>query len=370
MDVNKAVLPMILICPAEDPSSKRNLETKRELQIALDMATKLSLPMNHDPATNKLYIGHAKGWSPPKPVPPPRKTNDAGKKIIKEEEGCRLEAYDDGVGVLTIGWGHTGSDVTPGLRITQQRADELFLQDLAKFERGVQDLVKVRVSENQFGALVSFAYNVGLGAFKESTLLRLVNEAKFQAASNEFEKWTNGGDPPKPMGGLIRRRRKERELFLKSSIDGKASVKAKVKPIPQHESDTCGITSCAMAINMLTGKNFTDLSLKAKYGYNLNEALNEESGKHWELPDFTPDSWDLIEESLDKGYPVLFAANGFNFSMSGRGHILLIVEIDGQKVTMADPNGGVFRTWTKDQCNNAPPHPQGKWMGIVVSVAG
>ena len=99
-----------------------------------------------------------------------------GQTLIKKFEGLRLTAYQDMVGVWAIGYGHTGPDVKPGLTITQQQADQLLINDLVRFNNGVNALVTVKLNQNQFDALVSFSYNLGLGSLQNSTLLRLLNQ--------------------------------------------------------------------------------------------------------------------------------------------------------------------------------------------------
>jgi lysozyme len=140
--------------------------------------------------------------------------SDAGLRFIKAHEGLRLEAYPDpGTGdkPWTIGYGHTGPDVVPGLRITAERAEELLRADVARFEAAVTRLVKVPLSQPQFDALVSFAFNVGEGALARSGLLRVLNAGDYSGAAEQFGKWVNAGG--KPMPGLIRRRRAERTMF-------------------------------------------------------------------------------------------------------------------------------------------------------------
>ena len=142
-----------------------------------------------------------------------------GLALIKEFEGCKLTAYRDGGGVLTIGWGHTGADVEEGMTITQERADELLLLDLADAVHGVNALVKVPLTQNEFDALVSFAFNVGTDidddtkaeGLGDSTLLRKLNEHDYNGASAEFPKWCK--DNGKEVAGLKRRRLAERALF-------------------------------------------------------------------------------------------------------------------------------------------------------------
>ena len=138
------------------------------------------------------------------------KISERGKDLIKLFEGCRLKAYDDGVGVWTIGYGHTVG-VKPGDEITQEQADEWFSEESEQFSNKVQVLVLVEVNQNQFDALVSLAYNIGVGALSRSTLLRKLNAGDYQGAAEQFDVWNRGGG--KVMIGLVRRREQERKLF-------------------------------------------------------------------------------------------------------------------------------------------------------------
>lgn len=140
-----------------------------------------------------------------------RRINKAGLQLIKDSEGLQLTAYKCPAGVWTIGYGHTGPDVRPGLTITPREATELLQADLLKFERAVSALVTITINDNQFSALVSFAYNVGEGALARSTLLRHLNAGRIAMAAQEFLRWTKAGGVELP--GLVRRRRAERDLF-------------------------------------------------------------------------------------------------------------------------------------------------------------
>ncbi|AXE29444.1 muraminidase [Chromobacterium phragmitis] len=137
--------------------------------------------------------------------------NAAGLSLIKQFEGLRLIAYQDAVGIWTIGYGHTGPDVAPGKAITQPQADQLLQNDLARFESGVSNLVKVPLNANQFSALVSFSYNLGLGNLQSSTLLRLLNQRDYAGAAGQFPHWDKAGGRVLP--GLSRRRLAEQALF-------------------------------------------------------------------------------------------------------------------------------------------------------------
>jgi lysozyme len=140
-----------------------------------------------------------------------RKINQAGRDLIKKFEGLRLEAYYCPAGVLTIGYGHTGRDVKLYQKITKERAEALLDSDLAKFEYGVSEAVTAPLTDNQFAALVSFAYNVGLAAFRKSTMLKLINAKKLDAAGGEFGKWVKAGGVP--VMGLVKRRKAELALW-------------------------------------------------------------------------------------------------------------------------------------------------------------
>ena len=143
------------------------------------------------------------------------KTKDLN--IIKEFEGLRLEAYDDGVGVMTIGYGTTrypdGTRVKRGDKITLEQAEEYLRHDLRQFEVDVNNLVKVPLTQNQFDALTSIVYNIGSGAFSKSTLLKKLNERDYKGAADQFLVWNKAGG--RTLQGLVNRRTRERQLFLK-----------------------------------------------------------------------------------------------------------------------------------------------------------
>ena len=140
-----------------------------------------------------------------------------GVDLICNFEGKRLTAYDDGVGGWTIGFGTTkypnGIRVKKGDTCTLDQAKAYMQNDLKSFEQTVNNTVKVPLSQNQFDALVSLAYNIGSTAFKNSTLVRQLNEGNYKAAANQFNVWVNAGG--KRMQGLVNRRAAERTLFLK-----------------------------------------------------------------------------------------------------------------------------------------------------------
>ncbi|MGO4671152.1 lysozyme [Bosea sp. 2RAB26] len=144
-----------------------------------------------------------------------RRISDEGLALIKRWEGCRLTAYRDVAGLLTIGYGSTGAHVRPGLKITQVDADRLLLRDLSRFERAVATLVKVPLNDGQFAALVSFAFNVGEGALVKSTLLKKLNAGNYAAVPAELMKWVNAGG--RKVEGLVNRRAAEGGLWARGS---------------------------------------------------------------------------------------------------------------------------------------------------------
>lgn len=137
--------------------------------------------------------------------------------LIKEHEGCRLKAYKCPAGIDTIGYGNTyyedGTKVKPGDVITQDRADKLLMFILEGFLKSILKVLKVNLTPNQIGAIVSFVYNVGLGNFLKSTLLKKLNgNPNDPTIKDEFMKWNKANG--KELAGLTKRRQKEAELYF------------------------------------------------------------------------------------------------------------------------------------------------------------
>ncbi len=146
------------------------------------------------------------------------KTSPNGIAVLKYFESCRLTAYPDpasGGAPWTIGWGHTGPEVTPGLVWTQEQADSQLTSDLVSREQAVSKAVTVPLTQGQFDALVDFVYNLGAGNFQTSTLLSLINAEDMAGAVEQFARWNKAGG--KVMAGLTRRRAAEAALFTGSS---------------------------------------------------------------------------------------------------------------------------------------------------------
>ena len=170
------------------------------------------------------------------------KISQKGLALIKSFEGCELTAYVCPAGVLTIGYGSTGPHVSNGQTITEAEAEALLLKDLVRFEKAVNELVKIPLNQGAYDALVSFCFNCGEGAFAESTLLRELNEGKDPnaVAKAQLPRWTNGG-----LAGLVRRRAAEVELFCSGgaaaaspatvTITAMQATLLKKRPVPGTE---------------------------------------------------------------------------------------------------------------------------------------
>lgn len=140
---------------------------------------------------------------------------DYALKLIKPFEGLRLEAYPDpgtGGDPFTIGYGATGPGIRKGVQWTQKQADDRLAEDVNRFLLGVAALVTVPLKPNQLGALASLAFNIGIGAFRSSTLLKKLNKGDYSGAAEEFTRWNRAGG--RRLEGLVRRRAAERQMFL------------------------------------------------------------------------------------------------------------------------------------------------------------
>lgn len=187
-----------------------------------------------------------------------------GLAIIKEYEGLRLTGYPDakyGDKMPTIGWGHTGPDVKIGQRISKEQAEALLMADIAEAVAIVDKHVTAPLSPLQRAAVISFVFNVGPGkkgkkdGFVElkkggqSTLLKLLNERDYDAASLEFGKWVHAGG--EVLKGLVRRRNAEQELFLKGFIkEPEAPLETNVIPsgaeLPAEASKSPGVQTAVV----------------------------------------------------------------------------------------------------------------------------
>lgn len=145
-----------------------------------------------------------------------RAVNQAGIDLIKEFEGCKLTAYRCPAGVVTIGYGWTrpidGKLLTMGTKITQAKADALLVNGLADYAEVVEKVCS-KSTDNQFAAMVSLAYNIGTGAFVQSSVCRQHKFGHYADAADAFRLWNKSGG--KILSGLVRRREAERLLYLR-----------------------------------------------------------------------------------------------------------------------------------------------------------
>ena len=148
-------------------------------------------------------------------IPKPWKVDREGLELIRKQEGIRLKAYPDpgtGGDPWTIGVGHTGKDVHPGLEITEEEAMRLLAADVQGAERCLEREVTVELTQHMVNALVSFIFNVGCGAFHKSTLRKKLNHGDYDGAVHEFRKWVHAGHHV--LAGLVNRREAEAREFL------------------------------------------------------------------------------------------------------------------------------------------------------------
>ncbi len=134
-----------------------------------------------------------------------------GLALTQRFEGCRYVAYQDSVGVWTIGYGHTRG-VHEGMTCTQAQALAWLVEDVASAEAEVNRVVTVPLTQHEFDALVDFVFNLGDGSFEHSTMLRLLNAGDHANAVNEFRKWDKAGGVE--VAGLLRRRLAEAAEFV------------------------------------------------------------------------------------------------------------------------------------------------------------
>ncbi|HMN71806.1 MAG TPA: lysozyme [Rhodoblastus sp.] len=164
------------------------------------------------------------------------------RKITEPSEGRRLVAYRDCVGVWTIGYGHTSRAgaprVTPGMKIAEAEADEILSRDLGLFERGVAEALrkaKGEVLQREFDALVDLAFNIGLGAFRSSSLLRAYLAGDKALAAEKFLDWTKAGGRVVP--GLVARRKRDRAWFLTGRLPGERLAESAAADAPARFLD-------------------------------------------------------------------------------------------------------------------------------------
>ncbi len=289
-------------------------------------------------------------------------------RIIREFEGCRLDAYKDAAGVATIGWGATryaDAPVRMGDTITQAMADEMLTNDVETlFGPGVFELLPVARSwkPEQVAAIVCFAYNVGLGALEESTLRRrlLAGGDACTIVREELPKWCHAGEAV--LAGLERRRAAEVALFcsVKPPLQQQQVQLRNPLKVPyfsQRDSQVegqasrmCFSSSCAMLVatlrpGVLKGANgddqylqrvlqygdttSADAQLKALASYGVKAVFRQNC------------TWSDLEQQIAKGVPVPcgFLHHGPSSKPSGGGHWLIVIGTTPTAVIVNDPWG-------------------------------
>jgi lysozyme len=176
-----------------------------------------------------------------------------GLALIKNFEGFRAHAYKDAVGIWTIGFGHTSRAGEPhvlaGLTISRDEADAILERDVNTFAEGVRHSLRVPLTDEQFSALVSFAYNVGVGAFANSSVLAAVNRQDFSAVPRRLALWNKAGGRVLP--GLVRRRAAEAELFARGTPQATAHPVDAPQGKPLTQSKTIWSAAAALTLALL-----------------------------------------------------------------------------------------------------------------------
>jgi GH24 family phage-related lysozyme (muramidase) len=289
-------------------------------------------------------------------------------KLIREFEGCRLEAYKCPAGVPTIGWGTTrlmDAPVRMGDTISQALADELLQNEVEHlFGPGVLQLLPMAKtwSANQVAAIISFAYNLGLGALEESTLRKrlLAGEDACKVVREELPKWVHAGEAV--LAGLERRRAAEVALFcgeqrLQTPAQQKPNTPLKVPYYSQRDSTVAGqakrmcfSSSCAMLVSYLrpgaiTGAAADDQYLKTvlRFGDTTDANAQLKALAHYGIKArFAQDGgWDDLQQQLNRNVPVPcgFLHHGSSAAPSGGGHWLTVIGLTGGHVLVNDPFG-------------------------------
>lgn len=160
--------------------------------------------------------------------------NKATIDLVKDFEGCKLTAYRDPIGVWTIGYGTTaraglGIIPTAGMTITQAEADQLLADGLNKFADQIRPMIKAGLNDNQFGASVSLAYNIGVHAYSTSSALKHINAGDYDKAANSILLFNKAGG--KVLKGLVRRREAERKLFLTPVFEQAPAFDERISPV-------------------------------------------------------------------------------------------------------------------------------------------
>ena len=217
------------------------------------------------------------------------KVSENGLNLIKEFEELRLEAYQDIVGVWTIGYGHT-QNVTPGMVISENEADRLLEEDVESHIQPIYNLIKVPLNQNQFDALASFLFNLGSAILDDSRLLTLINDKNFREAAEEMKLYNKAGGEYSE--GLANRRELEAELFLKedsnSNENSTYGLVIKKQLVDATESNSYGNVNSKKGITIHQTGNpnpGADAQNHANQQTSGEPATSREASWHWQVDD-------------------------------------------------------------------------------------
>jgi len=297
------------------------------------------------------------------------RTSDAGVAMIKVHEGLVLHAYPDpgtGGAPWTIGYGHT-KDVQPGMQITEARAEDLLREDLRAFEQAVHRLLPIPLSQSEFDALVSFAFNVGAHALEVSTLRKrlLAGEPRCWVYQKEMPRWNKGGNGV--LAGLVRRRQEEADLaclgYLSEAVEEHREAPEKpagpefpldVPYFYQRDSKTghgermCFSSSVAMALDYLDpevidGDDDWYLGIVHYFGDTTSSAAQVKAARSlgYDVSFHMDGAEEDLINLLDKGIPVPIGIlhRGSLDSPSGGGHWVTLIGYDEKYFHVHDPFG-------------------------------
>lgn len=234
------------------------------------------------------------------------RVSQKGIDLIKKFEGIRLKSYICPAGVLTIGYGHTGSDVYPNQQITEEEAERLLRRDTESAQQAISSFVSVKLNQNEYDALVSFVFNIGPTAFVNSTLLKLLNHgADRKIVAGEFGRWVKaGGD--QPVQGLVRRRDAEKALFLekiKHPLLGKSILAKRDTWLKRRPVDSA-VLSAEEKLFVPKNSAWQWYEIRMFSGETHQRVfLEAQPDKEWWI---FPDHWKIINDAeIQEGAPVL-----------------------------------------------------------------
>ena len=313
-----------------------------------------------------------------------------GIAMIKSHEGLRLMAYPDpGTGgePWTIGYGHTGN-VRPGIAISEEQAEDLLREDLMKFEVAVEELLPIDLSQSEFDALVSFAFNVGSYALKTSTLRKrlLAGEPRCQVYQEELKRWNKGGSGVLP--GLVRRRQEEADLACLGYLA--EPVEELLEPVEKPEVTTfpldvpyytqldsevwgqaersCFSSAMAMALEyidpeLMDGDDDWYLREVLKRGDTVSSTAQIETARAlgFDVEFRTDGSEQDLLDQLDKGIPVPIGIlhKGHVSQPTGGGHWITLIGYTDKHFYVNDPMGDLSLVK-----GGYPQHKRGKGAGL------